>query len=288
MNIKCKFGFHEWGGCECYRCGKTREEGHDWSIRFGKCERCGKTWSDVIGNEREARQILASEESKADLCSGWAEIIRAWKKDIGDDLEARRCMAAAEGEAKTKNYIWDWIRCAEIWKDVFEDEREAQRCLTVAQSHVGGYDERNNWHRCAKAFFEILSAKKEALFCQKNASVEKVKQHGFHGEDKRRWAYEGASALDWVSYAESWVTLFNDKHESQRCLTAAEAKANGSSDWALCAKSWMTLLNNKHEAQRCLGVAESKADSSGNTSERLRQCAGIWKIDLGDEQEARR
>jgi len=40
MNFKCLFG-HQWNGCKCERCGKTRDEGHNYLAVDGKCiEKC--------------------------------------------------------------------------------------------------------------------------------------------------------------------------------------------------------------------------------------------------------
>jgi len=41
MSLKCLVGIHEWVGCKCSRCGRTRDEGHDWSKDCEKCTRCG-------------------------------------------------------------------------------------------------------------------------------------------------------------------------------------------------------------------------------------------------------
>src|SRR5271165_975228 len=41
MNLKCVIGMHEWNGCECSTCGKTRDEGHDWGRNCEKCASCG-------------------------------------------------------------------------------------------------------------------------------------------------------------------------------------------------------------------------------------------------------
>ena len=43
MNLKCALGLHEWSGCQCSKCGKTRDEGHDWRKDCEKCSKCGKT-----------------------------------------------------------------------------------------------------------------------------------------------------------------------------------------------------------------------------------------------------
>ena len=40
-----KIASHKWNGCKCKRCGKTRNEGHDWTNLnncIKKCTRCGE------------------------------------------------------------------------------------------------------------------------------------------------------------------------------------------------------------------------------------------------------
>lgn len=41
MNIGCSLGSHKWEGCKCFKCGQTRDEGHDWDKDCEKCDRCG-------------------------------------------------------------------------------------------------------------------------------------------------------------------------------------------------------------------------------------------------------
>ena len=61
MAFKCKIGLHNWNGCKCLDCGKTRDEQHNWngckcskctqvrdeqhdfSKDCEKCSKCGKT-----------------------------------------------------------------------------------------------------------------------------------------------------------------------------------------------------------------------------------------------------
>jgi len=43
MKIACLFGKHDWAGCKCTRCDKTRDQSHDWSNDCEKCSRCGST-----------------------------------------------------------------------------------------------------------------------------------------------------------------------------------------------------------------------------------------------------
>ena len=37
---------HDWDGCKCSKCGKTRDEQHDWSDDCEKCSKCGKIRSE--------------------------------------------------------------------------------------------------------------------------------------------------------------------------------------------------------------------------------------------------
>ena len=47
--------FHKWNGCKCSKCGKVRDEGHNWDFCHGTCVICGKvcttkhSWQDVPG-----------------------------------------------------------------------------------------------------------------------------------------------------------------------------------------------------------------------------------------------
>ena len=40
--MTCLF-VHKWNGCKCEKCGKTRNEQHDWDWCKGKCKRCDAT-----------------------------------------------------------------------------------------------------------------------------------------------------------------------------------------------------------------------------------------------------
>ena len=37
--VKCKLGFHNWSGCKCADCGKTRDKNHVYILYT--CENCG-------------------------------------------------------------------------------------------------------------------------------------------------------------------------------------------------------------------------------------------------------
>ena len=43
FSFQCLIRKHRWTGCTCTACGKTRDEGHDWSENCEKCAKCGNT-----------------------------------------------------------------------------------------------------------------------------------------------------------------------------------------------------------------------------------------------------
>jgi ankyrin repeat protein len=43
MSISCFLGIHYWDHCKCSKCGKTRDNNHDWSKNCEKCAKCGIT-----------------------------------------------------------------------------------------------------------------------------------------------------------------------------------------------------------------------------------------------------
>jgi len=47
MHLKCLLSLHEWNGCKCTACGKTRDDGHDWSKDCEKCAQCGLSRENV-------------------------------------------------------------------------------------------------------------------------------------------------------------------------------------------------------------------------------------------------
>jgi hypothetical protein len=70
MGIGCLFG-HKWNGCKCEKCGKTRDENHNWDLCKGECSVCGKscevqhTWN---GCKCEKCGKVRDENHSWDLC----------------------------------------------------------------------------------------------------------------------------------------------------------------------------------------------------------------------------
>lgn len=66
MNLKCILGSHAWNGCRCLRCGKTRDEGHNWKRDCEECSGCKKTQPDAHDWSQDCEKCSRCEKSRTD------------------------------------------------------------------------------------------------------------------------------------------------------------------------------------------------------------------------------
>jgi len=97
MNFKCLLG-HDWDGCMCTRCGRTRDEGHDWSKDCEKCTKCGMIrsgahkWSGsvcslcgCVGNDSGPTPMQAPMETSNDNeTRSMAKFISQYRKKVSE------------------------------------------------------------------------------------------------------------------------------------------------------------------------------------------------------------
>jgi len=86
------FGFHQWSGCVCTSCGKTRDQEHDWSKECEKCAKCGKrringhTWNgckcEKCGEKRDENHT-------------WGPSRRNTSLGFGSDCNCEKCNTRA-------------------------------------------------------------------------------------------------------------------------------------------------------------------------------------------------
>ena len=102
-NLKCTMGFHDWNGCKCSKCGKLRDDGHDWSKDCEKCAKCGKI--SAVAHEWKGCKCLNCSQMRDDWWSaideGHVDIVRRLlARGISasgiDDCEATPLFRASE------------------------------------------------------------------------------------------------------------------------------------------------------------------------------------------------
>ncbi len=95
MGLSCILG-HTWSGCKCSKCGRTRDEGHDWSKDCEKCSKCGRTrdeghdWSGCKCSKCGKTRDEGHDWSKdCEKCSKCGRIRVDWHRWNGD--QCTRC-----------------------------------------------------------------------------------------------------------------------------------------------------------------------------------------------------
>ena len=131
MAFKCKIGLHTWDGCKCSKCGKTRDEQHDWSKDCEKCSKCGKT--------RYNQHDYSKDCEKCSKCSKSRDNQHDWITDCD------KCSKCGKTRENKHNWITDCDKCSKCGKT-----RESQhtwvgcKCSKCSKTR----DEQHYWSGC--------------------------------------------------------------------------------------------------------------------------------------------
>jgi hypothetical protein len=116
MHLKCLVGMHEWAGCKCPKCGKTRDEGHKWA--GCKCPKCGKT--------RDEGHDWSVDCEKCSRCTK--------TRNVGHQLKNCRCEIC-----RFVRHQWSLCKC-EICGEIRNKEHDWQRgkCIVCGRQEPKG------------------------------------------------------------------------------------------------------------------------------------------------------
>jgi len=97
MALYCLFGIHNWDGCKCTKCGKTKDENHEWDKKdCSVCKKCGKIKKENHNWDR----------CKCLNCGTVRDTEHIWEKDNTSTCsKCKRC-----GKTRTKHH-WDGDKC---------------------------------------------------------------------------------------------------------------------------------------------------------------------------------
>ena len=160
MNLKCLIGMHEWSGCKCKKCGKIRDESHDWAADCEKCAKCGKTrpgthsWAGckctVCGKTRDEGHDWAADCEKCAKCGETRTNEHDWSSDCKKCAKCGKtrssehdwssdCEKCAEcSKTRSNRHKWDGCNCTECGQDRHQWKNcRCSRCSTldVAQGY---------------------------------------------------------------------------------------------------------------------------------------------------------
>ena len=153
MNLKCLFAMHEWTGCKCKNCGKTRDEGHDWAADCEKCAKCGKTLSGAhrwtgckcakCGKTRDEGHDRVADCEKCAKCGKILSGAHSWS-----GCKCKKCR-----KTRDEGHDWHGCKCAKCGKTRDEGHDWAADCEKCTKCGETGNEE-HDWtadnERCAK------------------------------------------------------------------------------------------------------------------------------------------
>lgn len=98
MHLICLLGLHDWDGCTCKRCGKTRE--HDWD--GCKCKRCEKA--------RDEQHVW--DGCKCKRCGNTRDEQHDW-----DGCKCKNCE-----KTRDEQHSWDGYNCKRCGKPRYDNK----------------------------------------------------------------------------------------------------------------------------------------------------------------------
>jgi hypothetical protein len=136
VGIGCMIGLHNWDGCKCAKCGKVRDEGHDWSQNCEKCARCGKAITSVhvwngckcvtCRNTRDEGHDWSQNCEKCALCDKERQDAHSW-----DGCECSDCR-----KTRDEGHNWNGCKCSKCGRtrdQGHEWKGTGERCATCGK-----------------------------------------------------------------------------------------------------------------------------------------------------------
>jgi hypothetical protein len=181
MNLICLcyrlwFGVHRWNRCICTLCGKTRDEGHDWSKDCEKCVRCGMTQQDA---HRWNRCICT-------LCGKTRDEGHDWSKDC------EKCVRC--GKTRQDDHTWKGCKCITCGKTRDEGHDWSKDCEICATCYMTQQDA-HTWDgstctTCGRRWEKIFSVYYPDGYLGKKEWEVKAERYERRGDLKTGLKYE--------------------------------------------------------------------------------------------------
>src|ERR1035438_7791905 len=152
MKLKCALGSHNWQGCKCSRCGKARDEGHDWSKGCEKCAVCGATRTSAINWQG----------CKCSRCGR--------SRDEGHDWSKGCEKCAVCGATRTSAHNWQGCKCSRCSKTRNEGHdwsKDCENCVQCGATRASAHDWSKDCENCARCGATRASAHDWTKDCEK-------------------------------------------------------------------------------------------------------------------------
>ena len=244
--MACLFG-HKWDGCKCTKCGKTRDEGHDWDLCKGVCKICGQTrppeheWNGCV-----CARCGATRDEGHDF---------VWKPEAG---QCKEVCAICGKFGETKEHDWQPASSGTCME-------QCSRCGKTRKNHrfkpVEG---------CCKEVCAVCGEERALPHqykpvdgvCKEKCSVcgkERKLEHTFKWKD----CTETCTVCGYSRPAHRWhmVGPLNNRKPGCRCMVCGETNENGVHNWESVTEGGYTNIAvcricGKRDESKKISVAE--------------------------------
>ena len=151
--MACLFG-HKWNDCKCSKCGKVRDEQHDWDMCKGKCKICGKVRTEQHDWDG----------CKCSKCGQGRNEQHDW-----DGCKCSKC-----GQSRNEKHDWDGCKCNKCGQEQHDWDLCKGKCVKCGKI----CNEQHDWdgHQCKRCGKEqIKNIRFIACICQDQPNINSLK-----------------------------------------------------------------------------------------------------------------
>jgi len=254
MGLSCTFGYHNWDGCKCTKCGKTKE--HDWSKDCEKCSSCGET------------------RENAHKWSG--------------------CKCSVCGKIRKEGHFWHGCKCSECGtvRDEWHDwSKDCERCTQCGKPRDGGHDWSKDCERCVLCGSTRENAHQwDGCKCTKcgktrneghdwSKDCEKCSKCGKTRENAHDWSKDCEKCSKCGKPRDEGHDWSKDCEKCTRCGKTRENAHDWSKDCEKCSKCGATRQN-AHNWDGCkcakCGKTRDEGHNRSKDCERCSTCGIVW------------
>ena len=153
MGLKCMLGMHNWAGCKCFECDKTRDEGHYWREDCEKCRRCGQTRSDAhTWNGCTCAKCGKTRDEGHDWSISCEICFRCGMKSPGGNHQWSGCRCMKCGKIKDQDHHWVGCKCSKCDKTRDEGHdwsKNCEKCEKCGHARIDAHDWSQDCEQCS-------------------------------------------------------------------------------------------------------------------------------------------
>ncbi len=208
MHLKCAIGIHDWAGCKCSKCAKTRAVGHDWTADCEKCAKCGTPQIGAHDWTGCRCSKCGKVRDKAHDWNGCKCNTCGTTRDKGHDWSGCKCTTC--GTTRDEGHDWSGCKCTKCEKT--RDDEHEWRVGICLHCHKEGFGpDRDFLEAVTESHFRNVErafargANANARYAKGDTAL--MAATSSQNQDMVRWLCENGADIDEQSLDDGWTAL---------------------------------------------------------------------------------